>query len=74
MHNFWTYLVHMQALLTSSRVAARLGVSRGTVLNMAKDGRLQPVGRAAGPLGAFLFDSEAIDALAAEASPEEAAR
>lgn len=61
----------MQALLTTHLVADRLGVSRQTVRNMVRDGRLEPVARAEGPLGAFLFDAEQIDRLAKDAAPSE---
>ena len=55
----------MQALLTARLTAERLGVSRQTVRNMARDGRLKPIGRVAGDLGPYLFDPAEVDALAA---------
>lgn len=65
LHNSGTYLVHMQELIPSHIAAERLGVSRSTVQNMCKDGRLTPAARVAGPRGGFLLDSEQIDELIA---------
>ena len=58
--------MHMQALIPPHLAAERLGVSRNTILNMARDGRLTPVAKVEGPLGAYLFDEAQIEALAAE--------
>lgn len=68
LRNSGAYLVHMQALIPPHIAAERLGVSRNTILNMARDGRLTPVAKVEGPLGAYLFDEEQIDRLAAEAA------
>lgn len=53
----------MQALIPPHIAAERLGVSRNTILNMARDGRLTPVAKVEGPLGAYLFDADQIDML-----------
>lgn len=55
----------MQALIPPHIAAERLGVSRNTILNMARDGRLTPVAKVEGRLGAYLFDEAQIDAIAA---------
>lgn len=65
MHNGATYLVHMQELIPSHIAAERLGVSRSTVQNMCKDGRLTPAARVAGPRGGFLLDPAQLDELIA---------
>lgn len=58
-------LQHM-TLLGAAEVARRLKVSRPTVARMARDGRLVPTQKLDGLRGAFLFDSETVEAAAAE--------
>lgn len=56
----------MQTALLSTREAAdRLGVSRYALYRMIDAGRLNPV-KLPGQTGAYVFDPQAIDALAAE--------
>lgn len=52
-------------LLATGDVAARLGISRRTVLQRVATGRLTPAGKLPGPRGAYLFDAEQIDYLTA---------
>lgn len=56
-------------LLTTSEVAARLGVARQTVVQRVQRGALVPATKLNGPRGAYLFDAEQVDALAADAAP-----
>ena len=64
------YVAHMSHdgasahLLTTTQVAARLGIHRGTVLQRIAYGHLTPVAQLPGRTGAYLFDAEQIDALA----------
>lgn len=53
-------------LLGAAEVARRLKVSRPTVARMARDGRLVPTQKLDGLRGAFLFDSETVEAAVAE--------
>lgn len=56
-------------LMPTSEVAKCLGISRQTVSWRVARGYLTPVQRLTGPSGAFLFDAEQIEALAADAAP-----
>lgn len=60
-----------EQLLTTSQVAARLGISRNTVLQRVTYGRMVPVGQLPGKTGAYLFDAEQINTMAAAAAPTE---
>lgn len=55
----------MQELIPSHIVAERLGVSRSTVQNMCRDGRLVPAARVAGARGGYLIDADQLDQLIA---------
>lgn len=57
------------ALLTSPQAGAILGKSARTVQRMADAGDLPFVQKLDGPNGAYLFDAEAIRALAPASSP-----
>lgn len=52
--------------LTTTEVAARLGIARQTVLQRVRNGKLTPIGQLPGRNGALLFDAEQIDAIARE--------
>lgn len=52
--------------LTSTEVAARLGIARQTVAQRVRTGKLTPIGQLPGRNGALLFDAEQIDALTRE--------
>jgi len=54
-----------EALLTSPEVASRLGCSVRTVHRLVKDSRLHPAHKLPGPNGAFLFDADAVERIAA---------
>lgn len=70
------YVAHMSHdgasahLLTTSQVAARLGIHRGTVLQRVTYGHLTPTTQLPGRTGAYLFDAEQVEALAAERETE----
>lgn len=51
-------------MLTTSQVAARLGISRNTVLQRVTYGRLTPTTQLPGRTGAYLFDAEQVEAAA----------
>lgn len=51
-------------LMTSSQVAARLGVSVRTVHRLATSGELAAGLKLPGPNGAFLFDEDAVEQFA----------
>lgn len=53
-------------LMSSAEVAATLGCNVRTVTRMVPDGVLEPVQKMPGKTGAYLFDREAVEALAAE--------
>lgn len=53
-------------LMSSAEVAATLGCNVRTVTRMVPDGVLAPVQKMPGKTGAYLFDREAVEALAAE--------
>lgn len=64
-------------LLSSSEVAERLGIARQTVPQWVATGKLTAAGKLGGRSGAYVFDADAIDALAtarAESLAAEAAR
>lgn len=65
--HFYAKLTHMEhlTLLDAQTVAARLGVSRRTLIRMASDGRV-PALKAPGYKGAYLFQESAIEQLLAE--------
>lgn len=48
--------------MRSGQVARELGVSIWTVHNMVSDGRIEAVGKVAGPRGAYLFTRSAVEA------------
>lgn len=52
--------------LTTTEVAARLGIARQTVLQRVRNGKLTSIGQLPGRNGALLFDAEQIDAIARE--------
>lgn len=52
--------------LTTTEVAARLGIARQTVLQRVRNGKLTAIGQLPGRNGALLFDAEQIDTLARE--------
>ncbi|MCZ4324771.1 helix-turn-helix domain-containing protein [Brachybacterium paraconglomeratum] len=54
-------------LLTNVEVAERLGIARQTVSWRVARGQLEPVQKLPGRNGAYLFDEEQVDRLAAEA-------
>lgn len=54
--------------LTTTEVAQRLGISRNTVLQRVTYGRLKPLLKLPGRTGAYLFDAEEIDKIAASKS------
>lgn len=57
-------------LLTSTEVAERLGIARQTVAWRVARDQLTPVQKLPGRNGAYLFDAEQIEALAAERTAE----
>jgi hypothetical protein len=57
----------MPAVITSPEAGRILGKSARTVQRMADADELPTIGKLSGPNGAYLFDREAIEALAAEA-------
>ena len=54
-------------LITASAVAEIFGCSVGTVHRMVADGRIVPVQKLSGNLGAYLFDADEIERIAAAA-------
>lgn len=52
-------------LLSTGQVAKRLGIDRRTILQRVGTGRLVPAQKLDGPNGAYLFDAEQINYLAA---------
>lgn len=57
-------------LIATREASALLGVHTRTVARWVDDGILTPAAQAPGPRGAYLFDAEQIDALAAERTAE----
>lgn len=59
-------------LLSSSEVAARLGVSRATIINRIDAGTITPAGMvgARGKRGTYVFTAEDVDRMAAERAAE----
>lgn len=56
----------MSNLIPTSEVARRLEVSPRQIARMVQDDKIAPVTKTPGIRGAFMFDSDAIDALVAE--------
>ena len=54
-----------QSFLSTTEVAAELGVDRSVVVRRVKAGQLTPVQKLPGHTGAYLFDRAAIEALVA---------
>lgn len=63
----------MQPPRTPAEVAAEIGVSSRTVLRWCQKGRIDTVGKLAGPLGAWLIGPEGVDQARALAKNEVAA-
>lgn len=57
-------------LIATREASVLLGVHKRTVARWVDDGTLTPAAQAPGPRGAYLFDAEQIDALAAERNAE----
>lgn len=58
--------MHNVEILTSSAAASKLGVSVSTIARMAQAGRLQPIAKAPGVRGAYLFNRSDVEALATQ--------
>jgi excisionase family DNA binding protein len=56
--------------ITTTEVAELLGIARSTVRQRVDNGKLVPIGQLPGRNGAYLFDAEQIEALAAERTAE----
>ena len=57
-------------LIATREASALLGVTTRTVARWVEEGVLTPAAQAPGPRGAYLFDEEQIDRLAAERAAE----
>ena len=57
-------------LIATREASALLGVTTRTVARWVDEGTLTPVAQAPGPRGAYLFDAEQVEALAAARTAE----
>lgn len=57
-------------LIATREASALLGVTTRTVARWVDEGTLAPAAQAPGPRGAYLFDAEQVEALAAERTAE----
>lgn len=57
-------------LIATREASALFGVTTRTVARWVEDGTLTPAAQAPGPNGAYLFDAEQVEALAAERTAE----
>lgn len=57
-------------LIATREASALLGVTTRTVARWVDEGTLAPAAQAPGPCGAYLFDAEQVEALAAERTAE----
>jgi len=60
-------------LLTTTEVAVRTGVSARTIARWADTGKLDIAQRLPGPVGAYLFSPDVVDALASKIRAERTA-
>lgn len=59
----------MATLIGSADAAAILGIDRSVLLKRVKAGRLEPVQKLSAATGAYLFDRDAIETIAAQEAP-----
>lgn len=57
-------------LIATREASALLGVTTRTVARWVDEGTLTPAAQAPGPRGAYLFDAEQVECLAAERTAE----
>lgn len=57
-------------LIATREASALLGVTTRTVARWVEEGVLTPAAQAPGPRGAYLFNAEQVEALAAERTAE----